>query len=297
MKEGYGETALGVRPRYPLEVGSKNGNVMIGRTGFEALYLQLKAALEGINSAVGVEGREKEMALVLAAIGNMRTEMHLLFADQESEISFFYHVWPRFYGKLFYYVLVDGFELDRQIEAATTRVALLRREERRVIFFFREHREFWRLYKRGSPLISVQFTRAYSRSCLMDPLSQVLDPEGATVASHRAAWGLAFEDYWLYLARVAKESAAVASDRFEWKETKSAAVELLKALAEKQSILINGRPATAAQLKADFEGRYGIDLKDFDKLLYAGDTRKKEATPYLNELVAAFEGRRRRLRK
>jgi hypothetical protein len=42
---------------------------------------------------------------------------------------------------------------------------------------------------------------------------------------------------------------------------------------------------------------YGGDLKDFDKLLYADDTQKKEATPYLNELAAAFEGRSKRLRK
>jgi RteC protein len=270
---------------------------MIGMTGFEALYLQLESTLEELDSAMGAEGREKEVELVLAAIEEMRAGLLDILADRESEIAFFYGIWPKFYGKLFYYVLVDGFELDRRVESAGTLPALIRREERRAIRFFREHREFWRCYKRGSPLIGGQFTRAYSRSCLLDPLSHVLDPEGATIASHRAAWGLAFEEYRVYLARVVNEGSPVAGDRFEWKETKSAAVELVKALAEKQSIYINGRPATAAQLKADFEVRYGVGLKDFQQLLYAGDTRKKEATPYLNELVAAFEGRRKRLQK
>jgi RteC protein len=270
---------------------------MIGMTGFEALYLRLESTLEELDSAMGAEGREREVGLVLAAIGELRAGLPAVLADRESEIAFFYAIWPRFYGKLFYYSLVDRFELDRAINSAEALPVLVQREERRAICFFRKYREFWGHFKRGSSLIAEQFTRAYSRSCQLDPLSQVLDPEGATVASHRAAWGLAFEEYRLYLARVANEGTAVAGSQFEWKETKSAAVELLKAQAEKQSIYINGRPATAAQLKADFEARYRLDLKDFDKLLYAGDTRKKEATPYLNELVAAFEERRGRLRK
>jgi RteC protein len=246
---------------------------------------------------MGAEGREREVGLVLAAIGEMRTDLLHVLSDRESEITFFYTVWPKFYGKLFYYSLVDRFELDRAINSAEALPALVQREERRAICFFRKHREFWGHFKRGSSLIADQFTRAYSRSCQLDPLSQVLDPEGATVASHRAAWGLAFEEYRVYLGKAGSEGTALAGSQLEWKETKSAAVELIKAQAEKQSIYINGRPATAAQLKADFEARYGVDLKDFEKLLYAGDTRKKEATPYLNELAAAFEGRRKRLRK
>ena len=270
---------------------------MIGTVGFEALYDRLESTLGELDSAIGAGGSDRAVELVLAAIKELRAGLPGVLADRESEIAFFYQVWPRFYGKLFYYSLVDRFELDRAIHSAEALPTLLQREDRKAIRFFLENREFWGFYKRGSSLITAQFTRAYSRSCQFDPLSQVLDPEGATVASHRAAWGLAFEEYRRYLARIGSEGAGSSGVQLEWKETKSAAVELIKAQAEKQSIYINGRPATAAQLKADFEARYGVDLKDFEKLLYAGDTRKKEATPYLNELAAAFEGRRKRLRK
>ena len=146
-------------------------------------------------------------------------------------------------------------------------------------------------------MIAPQFTRAYSRACLLDPLSQVLDPEGATVASYRAAWGLAFEHCRQYLAKVSDKGATFSSPHFEWKETKSAAVELLKALSEKGWIHINGRPATATQLKGYFERSYGIGLKDFDKLLYASDTCKAGATTYLTELKGQFEARMKRLKK
>jgi hypothetical protein len=48
--------------------------------------------------------------------------------------------------------------------------------------------------------------------------------------------------------------------RYEWKESNSAAVELIKSQVEAESIYINGKPATAAQLKADFEEKYNEDL-------------------------------------
>ncbi len=83
----------------------------------------------------------------------------------------------------------------------------------------------------------------------------------------------------------------------EWRESKSAAVELIKSLAEAESVFIDGKPATAAQLKMDFERRYGLQLSDFDQLLYATDTRKKDAVPYLTKLKEAFLRRRERLGK
>lgn len=271
---------------------------MIGAEGFEELYEQLESGLADLGSAMSAGWSGRAIGVVQTSIDALKgIDLASILVDREAEIAFFYRVWPRFYSKFFLCSLVACFELDRSIHPGAALSALLRREERKCTAFFRENREFWGYYKLGSAHIAHEFTRAYSRACILDPLSLVLDGEGGTVASHRAAWGLAFEAYRGYLRHVACEGPTVSGDAFEWKETKSAAVELLKAQAEKQSIYVNGRPATAAQLRADFEARYGVDLKDFDKLLYAGDTRKKEATPYLNELAAAFEGRRGRLRK
>jgi hypothetical protein len=85
---------------------------------------------------------------------------------------------------------------------------------------------------------------------------------------------------------------------FEWKETRSAAVEWIKAMAEAGSVYVNGQPATAGQLRADFEERFGLELKGFDNLLYATDGRKNEETAYyLTKLLSALKGRKERLRK
>jgi hypothetical protein len=74
-------------------------------------------------------------------------------------------------------------------------------------------------------------------------------------------------------------------------------VEWIKAEALNESVYVNGVPATTAQLVAKFEETYGLDLRDFNKLLYAADARKKDATPYLTKLMNAFKGRKEMLRK
>jgi len=119
------------------------------------------------------------------------------------------------------------------------------------------------------------------------------------LGSYRAAWGLAYEDFetWLHDEEERLKGAGKKGARWEWKESKTAAVELLKAQVEIGSIYIDGKPATFTQLQADFEAKYGMSLKAADKLLYATDTRKIEDTPYLGKLSRGFMARKERLGK
>ena len=246
------------------------------------------------------EGYGGMILIVRKSIGELRAGMEP-FADRDAEVAFFRGVWPVFFGKLYYYLLLHEFELDRLGIPAAALPELIGRGEREVQRFFRRNRDFWQYYKTGSALIAEQFTRDYSDGCLFDPLCQVLDREWATLASYRAARGLAYEGYQQFLQTEKERAAhpALAGDRrrYEWKEGKTAAVELIKAQVEAGSIYIDGKPATAVQLRADFETRFGEDLKDFDKLLYATDTRKKDQTPYLTKLMQGFVGRKERLGK
>jgi len=265
---------------------------------YAKLYTEMELALE--ESELGRrpgEGYAGLMRIVAQSIRELRRVTELPFPDETKESAFFHEVWPQFYSKLFYYQLVNGFELDRLGVSADTLPDLIGREERKVQQFFRKNWDFWQHYRSGSQAITAQFTRMYSASCLLDPQSQVLDSEWATIASYRAAWGLAYESYFAYLQRAANSMESGGKRRYEWREGKTAAVEWIKAQAEAGSIYIDGKPATAVQLRTDFEARFGEDLKDFDKLLYATDTRKKDATPYLTKLMNAFVGRKERLGK
>jgi len=45
----------------------------------------------------------------------------------------------------------------------------------------------------AAQVINEQFTRAYSRGRIFEPLAFVMDQDGATIASYRAPWCLAME--------------------------------------------------------------------------------------------------------
>ena len=136
--------------------------------------------------------------IVRKSIGELRAGMEP-FADGDAEMVFFRGVWPVFYGKLFYYLLLHEFEQDRLGIPAAALSELIGRGELEVRQFFRRNRDFWQYYKTGSSLIAEQFTRGYSDRCMFDSMCQVLDREWATVASYRAARGLAYEGYQHFL--------------------------------------------------------------------------------------------------
>ena len=238
-----------------------------------------------------------QICLAREGVYNIQTVIPSEFPDRSVEIVFYQEVWPKFYGKLFYYYLLQHF-LERREELPTGATgALVAAEEKRVRRFFRRHRKFWRDYRFEIRTLRELFTREYAGSCFFEPLGLLLVAAGTTPASYRAAWGLAYEQYRDWLRKFGESGVAVHPKSYEWKETKSAAAEWIKAQVEAGSIYINGKPATAAQLRADFEGRYGTDLKDYDNLLYQMDTLKIEETPYLTKLKHAFLGWKKRLGK
>ena len=230
-----------------------------GDRAYEELYRKLEELLEAEEGGQSAaSGFARQIAILQVKLGELRELAADGFGDVASEVVFFRGVWPRFY---------------------------------------RMHRDFWVYYRAGSAVIDPQFTRAFSKGCVFDPVCWVIDPEGATLASWKAAWGLALEEYAGFLQRVRERAADPAVDRWEWKETRSAAVELLKAMAEAGSVHVNGKPATTRQLRTLFEQRFGMEINDFDNLLYATDIRKIDATPYFTKLKEAFVARRERLGK
>ena len=209
------------------------------------------------------------------------------FADDREEIFYFRELWPRLHGQYFYYHLLQIFWVKQECHPASDRERLLKHEEKVAVRFFERNDDFWLKYRCGVGYGDA-FTRGYSKGSLLDPLSVIAD---IPKASYLAARGLAYESYlkWLNFER----GMASGGDRVEWKENLSDAVELIKSQVEAGSIFINGKPATAKQLRADFEQRYNIRLRNFDNLLYAKDTVKIDETVYLSKLIKAFKGRKK----
>ena len=218
--------------------------------------------------------------------------------SREGEILYFREIWPRMFGHLFYYQKVYGLLSQRTHVPAGELASVCVKEEAEVARFFDMNREFWQNYTARLAIMDGQFTREYSMACIFDPLCMVICPAGATLASYKAAWGLAYEEYKVVLTnRIADPVTPPPRHKHRWLESRTAALELLKAQEEAGSIEVDGARATMGQLVEDFEDRYDFPLKDYNKLLYAATGRKIVTAPYLSKLMASFNGRKARLRK
>lgn len=246
---------------------------------FGRLYERLEESLNKIDDRfTGATRYVRTISLIREVILDMKTIARTAIDSRETEISFFREVWPTLYGKLFQYIMIHCYEMDKLSLPADMRQGIIRREERRVAHFFRDHAEFCLYYRGGSPAINELFTLQYSMARIFDELSLVIDPEGGTIASYRAAWCLAYEAYKGYLEkemdRLLHPETAGKGRRYTWRPGKTAAVELIQSLVESESIEIDGQKATAALFKADWEEKYSDSLKDYDVLLYQSDSRK-----------------------
>lgn len=202
------------------------------------------AGPDGYNKAIFTV---RERIIELQALATKRVR------GRETEIYYFREVWPVFFAKLFYYTKVYGFEMERRALSADAGAGLFRREEMEAARYFRGNREFWLYYKAGSPVIDGQFTREYSRGCVYDYLSLVADSSGATLASYRAAWGLAYESYMIFLKREWERLDDPAGldelDDYSWDSSDTDFVEWMYGLQAVGAIRYKGELADISRLQ------------------------------------------------
>lgn len=265
---------------------------------YQDWYKEMETALAEFETGWDSEADYfRQIDVVRSTIQKLQEPYAPGFEDVDMEVIYHRAIWPRFYSKLFFYQLAQRFCYQRHIQPSRPLSGLIEKEIARIDRFFSRHRVFWADYLYGVDFFSEQFTREYSKYDSLQPLHVILDAAGGTVAGYRVAWGLAYEEYRLWLRGVEESCLVASAGVYEWKETKSAAAEFIKSQVEAGSVHINGKPATAAQLRADFEQRYHVSLKDFDNLLYAMDTLKVDETPYLSKLKERFMAWKKRLGK
>jgi hypothetical protein len=168
---------------------------------------------------------------------------------------------------------------------------MIRREERRVTAFFRANREFWTYYRSGSPVLDEQFTRKHSQSRIFEPLALVIDQDGATLGSYRAAWCLAMEGYRTWLAEERKpqsDPAGLAGD-YTWGPADIDFVEWLNGLQAIGAVKYKGEPADISRLQKWAKWalkKEVVNIYDRFKVLR---NRKKERMAFTKRTVDALE--------
>ena len=169
---------------------------------FDGMYFDLEERLANLgHQAAGADYYLKGIELIREKIREMEQLGKASLDGRVAEVDYFRWVWPRFYGKLLFFIRLYRFDLRRQSLSEKAIQELIVREEKRIAHFFRANGEFWLYWRSGSPVLDEQFTREYSRALLLEPLALVIDSEGATLGSYKAAWCLAMESYKAWLEK------------------------------------------------------------------------------------------------
>jgi len=261
---------------------------------FDTLHKDLEKALKlGDRKLRGPERYLQGIELIRQKIGKVRTLGARYIQNGAREVEYFREVWPAFYGKLFLYIRLYGLELRRGLMRSEEWAEAIGEGEVQVQTFFRYNRAFWQYYRSGSPAINEQFTRAYSTGRIFEPLAMVVDPEGATLASYRAACCLAMHSYgeWLRDERVllSAGSACAADHGYSFGGTDADLAEWLFGLQAVGGILYDGQPADISRIQKWARLAVGRDVANIYDRGRVLRNRKKERFAFTKKTASALE--------
>ncbi len=261
---------------------------------FDALYLELEKELKlSDRTYKGPERYMHGIDIMRDKIGKLGILGSKFVREGAKEVEYFRNVWPVFYGRLLLFIQLYRMELSRLAMPAEQWTSEISQAEGRVAAFFRENRNFWQYYRSGAPVINEQFTRAYSRGRIFEPLALVVDQDGATLASYRAAWCLAMEGLraWLQEERACLSIGTIsaADQGYSWGPTDADLAEWLFGLQAVGAIQYKGAPADMSRLQKWVKlalGREVTNIYDRGRVLR---NRKKERLAFTKKIANALE--------
>jgi RteC protein len=264
---------------------------------YDGLYAELEGSLKGMDGSLQrAEEYLRGIGLVRGSIEKLRALGAKHMRKEADEIGFFRNVWPVFYAKLFLYIWLYRIGMRRELVTADEWLAVISAEESRAESFFRRNLDFWWYYRSGATVIDEQFTRAYSHHRIFDPLAMIIDQDLATLASCRAARGLAFEEYLVLLKGDLRIPAELSTEshfplpEFEFDGTDAEGQEwLMELFASKVIRKKGGEHLNLSELNRWFKYNFGHEFgKLFDKLNILRN-RKIDPLRFLHKRMRAAE--------
>ena len=268
--------------------------IIVMEKAFLQLYVSLEKTLNTQHHALnGIDRYARGIEVIRETISQITPLGRKEIQGRDAEVAYFRHVWPVFYGKLLLYIRLYHFELHRQSMPGGALPAMIRREERRVVAFFRANREFWMYYRSGSLVLDEQFTRKHSQSRIFDPLALVMDQEGATLGSFRAARCLEMEGYRTWLAqeqgRGEELSGPGDGKDYTWGSADADFVEWLYGIQSVGAIKYKGEPADMSRLQKWAKSALGKEVVNIYDRFKVLRNRKKERVPFSKRTTNVLE--------
>jgi hypothetical protein len=261
---------------------------------FDTLYTEMEKALkQGARTNQGPDKYLHGIESIRETIGKVRVQGAKFMRNESTEIEFFRNVWPGFHAHLLLYIWLYGIELRRGLVPADDWPAIIQEEEKRIALFFRRNQKFWLYYRAGARGLDQQFTRAYSRNRILEPLTMIIDQEGATLAGYRAAWCLAMHNYgeWLKEERALLSSGigSAADLGYSWAASDADLAEWLFGIQAVGAVQYQGQPADISRLQKWARlalGRQVSNIYDRGRVLR---NRKKERLAFTRKMAGALE--------
>lgn len=217
------------------------------------------------------------------------------FQDKDEEISFFKNVKPIILSKLLYFNDIYVIELKKPNGGIDSIKNYYNERLAAITNFFNANLDFYQYYRsKASHLDKYYFLRGRENYKLCHGCGMFdKDPLFSTCYDHKIAKILAYDMLEIYLEQklqsldkqviIDKSRTSLPNNPFQWTAPKIAAIELGYSIYA-AAVLNNGN-ADIKEIMTYIETSFKIDLGDYYRTYLSMRERKKDRTPFLNNLI------------
>ncbi len=217
------------------------------------------------------------------------------FQDTNEEISFFKNTKPFILSKLIYFNDIYLLELRKPNGSKEVLKEYYKKKQTAITEFCNANLDFYQYYRsKATHLDKYYFLRGHENYKLCHNCGMFdKDPLFSTCCDHRVAKMLAYDMLEIYLQQrlqnIEKQEvmeysrASLPDNPFRWTAPKVAAIELGYSIYA-AGVLNNGN-ADIKEIMTYIEASFKIDLGDYYRTYLAMRERKRDRTPFLNNLI------------
>jgi hypothetical protein len=217
------------------------------------------------------------------------------FQDANEEISFFKNTKPFILSKLIYFNDIYLLELRKPNGSKEVLKEYYKKKQTAITEFCNANLDFYQYYRsKATHLDKYYFLRGHENYKLCHNCGMFdKDPLFSTCCDHRVAKMLAYDMLEIYLQQrlqnIEKQEvmeysrASLPDNPFRWTAPKVAAIELGYSIYA-AGVLNNGN-ADIKEIMTYIEASFKIDLGDYYRTYLAMRERKRDRTPFLNNLI------------
>ena len=271
---------------------------------YETLHSEMVDELEQI--------KKDELSPIVFARGGIeivklaieRLRQHVItngFSSEESEVSFFKEVKPKFMSKLIFFRKMYDSEVKRPLMVDKINAKkYFKREIRKVKRNYQKRSEIYAYYKSGAThLDRVYFLRRPGDLLYSADSFMIVDSSFQTLHDSTVSEFLADEEYCAYLYRqlsvteTLQQTVGIIQNKsakgLRWTGSKVALTELVYALYS--AGVLNDGNADVKDIVADISKLFNIDIGNFYRTFQEIRLRKKDRVSFLNHLIERLEDR------